>query len=533
MPFSLQPCLEQSKSSLLQQRLAKEGLEVFSRQTEFDSVHGYAIFRGGVRAKFGATILTTDELIVRDGTESDPPETVEVAGRNLSLRAKEAFAIGKVNVVDPDGSIQASNLWFTWDKNRISNPNEVTRVADLVEIRLGTAHIKADSMKMSLESWDFTKVAFWTGNWRTPLFRFDASSLHIVPERIGMAKDMKLSLLGLQLPNISRYTFSLDPRHQGFNLPLIGFRQGAGIGTSWVSSFAITDSSSIAASLAAYPSVQPTYSLSYSKSFVPKDNVGIGQFSISNQFGERSQFSFLTNIYWDSFSSAFDSMQVPKSLFSVNSTFNNETVDRATDRITNYSLPLEIGLEQGGPLGKWAYLLQIKASRIVEAGDKSATRLALQGSTYFPMYSRGKLKAGSRIDAAARLDASSSGFIGAESGFSYDLGNELSFSSGAYGYKNVGTPLFAGDNFQTNQGYVVRGDWLGASTNISVMFRYDPTKGWFDKEYRLTQVAGPLEPVLVYRQSPRQYVLGIRFRTQDISKILKRRTTEQSGDKDK
>ena len=176
MPFSLQPCLEQSKSSLLQQRLAKEGLEVFSRQTEFDSVHGYAIFRGGVRAKFGATILTTDELIVRDGTESDPPETIEVAGRNISLRAKEAFAIGKVNVVDPDGSIQASNLWFTWDKKRISNPNEITRIADMVEIRLGTAHIKADSMKLSLESWDFTKVAFWTGNWKTPLFRFDASS---------------------------------------------------------------------------------------------------------------------------------------------------------------------------------------------------------------------------------------------------------------------------------------------------------------------------------------------------------------------
>ena len=531
MPFSLQPCLEQSKPSLLQQRLAERGLEVFSYQTEVDTVHGYAIFRGGVRAKFGASVLTADELIVRDGIDTDPPENIETSGRSISLRPKEAFAIGKVNIVDPDGSIQASNLWFTWDKNRIANPNEVTRVADIVEIRIGTSHIKADSMRLSSASWDFTKVAFWTGNWKTPLFRFDASSLHIVPERSGTAKDMKLSLLGLQLPSIPRYTFSLDPRRDGFNLPSIGFRQGAGIGISWVSSFAVTDSSTIGASLAAYPSVQPTYTLSYSKSYVPKDKIGTGQLTISNQFGERSQFSFFTNIYFGSLSDAYESMRVPKNLFSVNSTFNYETLGRITDRITNYSLPLEIGLEQGGPMGKWAYLLQVKASRIVEAGDRSATRLALLGSTYLPIFKRGKLAAGTRIDATARLDSSSSGFIGGESGFSYDMGNELSFSSAAYGYKNFGTPLFAGDNFQTNQGYVVRGDWLGASTNISVMFRYDPAHGWFDKEYRLTQVVGPIEPVLVYRQSPRQYVLGVRFRTQDISKILKRRSSESSGDR--
>ena len=226
-------------------------------------------------------------------------------------------------------------------------------------------------------------------------------------------------------------------------------------------------------------------------------------------------------------------MQVPKNLFTVNSTFNYETVGRKTDRITNYSLPLEIGLERGGGLGNWAYLLQVKAARIVEAGDRSENRLSLFGSAFLPIYHRGRMTAGTRIDATTRLDSSPSGFIGAESGFSYDLGNDLTFSSGAYGYKNVGTAAFAGDNFQTNQGYVVRGDWFGKSTNISIMFRYDPTQGWFDKEYRLTQVVGPIEPVLVYRQSPRQYVLGIRFRTQDISRILSRRKNESSGDRNK
>ncbi|MEI8283284.1 MAG: hypothetical protein WCG75_12825, partial [Armatimonadota bacterium] len=492
-----------------------------SYETEIDGPNGIIIFRGGVRATFDRSILTTDELIIRRGNSADSAvDDVQSGSKKIKLRPKEAYANGKVTVTDPDGNFTASNLWFTWDPDRAK---EVTGIGETVEINMGNSHVKADKMYRSEQGYDLTNVSFWTGNWRTPLFKFNAESVFFVPGKQGVAKHLRLSLFGVQLPEIPRYVFSLDPRASGISLPSIGFRQGAGIGTSWTSSFPVSDSATISTSITAFPNVQPTYALSYSKSYVKEKDLGVNQYYISDQFGERSQFSFFGNIYMDSLSSAFDRMKTQKDLFSVNSTFNYETLGRVTDRTTNYSQPIEFGYERGGPLGKFAYLYQLKASRIIEAGDRSATRLGIYGSTFLPLTHHGRLTAGTRIDGAARIDASSSGYIGGETGINYDLSSGLSVSTGAYGYKNFGNPLFLGDNFRSNQGYVMRGDWLGKSSTISLMFRYDPTQGWFDREYRLTQVVGPIEPVLVYRQSPRQYVLGIRFRTNDIANTLRRR----------
>jgi hypothetical protein len=41
---------------------------------------------------------------------------------------------------------------------------------------------------------------------------------------------------------------------------------------------------------------------------------------------------------------------------------------------------------------------------------------------------------------------------------------------------------------------------------------------------------GSVEPVLVYRAVPRQYVFGIKFRVQDISKMLQRRKLQRNNE---
>ena len=523
MPFSLPPIVDHGQTSLYRQGVRQEQLVVLSYETEADLEKGYVIYRGGVKATFGQTELTADVLVIRQGQHSDPQEVVTIGDQSFALRPLEAFAIGKVAIVDPDGNLQASDLWFTWDSERKSHPNEVTGIANTVDIRIETTHIKADKLQIATSKWDLTKVAMWTGNWRTPLFRFDADDVTIYPGKKGIANGMTLSMLGVKLPVIPRYSFSLDPRTGGFSIPTIGFRQGAGVGMSWNGNIPLNDASTLTASFAAFPKVQPTYAISYSKSNVSTEEIGPNQFRISDPFTERSQFSYFGNIYEESLQTAYAGMRTRKNLFSLNSTFNYETLGRKTDRVVNYSQPLEIGYENGGPEGGWAYLFQAKASRIVEAGNRSAARLGLNGSAFAPIATSGRFVAGTRFDAVVRVDGSSSGFLGAETGFSYKPRDSMAFAAGAYGYKNYGTPLFQGDQFVTNQGYVVRGDWYGAATNISLMFRYDPALGWFDREYRLAQVMGPIEPTLVFRESPRQYVIGIRLRIQDIGKLLQRR----------
>jgi hypothetical protein len=444
-------------------------------------------------------------------------------GKSVAIRPEEAMAIGKVDVVDPDGSFQASSFWFTWDEARRNNKTEMTGLAEGIQLRIGTANILAERVLMTGEGFDFTHVKFWTGTWKTPLFKFEAASLFLYPGKRGIARKMQLSFLGVPLPQIAKYTFSLDPRSKGLKLPIIGFRQGAGIGLNWQSDIAVGDSKNISATVSVYPQVLPSYSVSYAFSNVSSDKAVPGAFYVPSQFGERAAPSYFCDITTTSIDSSFDSMRQPKSLFAVSSSFNDETFGRPTDRITNYSIPLEFVFDSSGPVGSGAFQVQARASRIVEAGSKSALRTTISANGVAPLLKLGRFTSELRFDSSLRLDSSTSGWAGFETGLSYSPLSNFSLSVGGYGYRSFGKPLFLGDEFRTNQGYCIRGDWFGSSTNISLMYRYDPTQGWFDRQYRLSQVMGPIEPVLIFRESPRQYALGILIRTQDLSKLLARR----------
>ncbi len=144
-----------------------------------------------------------------------------------------------------------------------------------------------------------------------------------------------------------------------------------------------------------------------------------------------------------------------------------------------------------------------------------------------PLVQRGRLTMSGRLDGSVWADSNTAGYVGIEGGLSYEILHGLNLSAGAYGYHNFGVQTFLGDNFITNQGYVVRGDWLGPSNSMSFLYRYDPAKGWFDRQFRLSQVVGSIEPVFVYRQAPRQYLLGIRFRFQDIARLLQKKQIER------
>lgn len=529
MPFSLPPINHGDATTLLHQGAKTEDLVILSYETEADLLDGYVIYRGGVKAMYGPTTLTTDTLVVRNGASGDPAVQVDVDGKKMSLKPMEAYALGTVSVVDPDGTIKASNLWFTWDAVRRSNPEEVVGRAEGVDVHISTVWIKADKMTSAAKGLEFFNVAVSTSNWKTPLYSAKAKSVFVIPGKQALAKDVRFSILGVQSPPLPQFTFLLDPRANGVQIPRIGFRQGAGIGVSWGGDLLVGESSVASMAINSYPRVQPTYAFSYAKSRVPVEQSGLNQFLISDQFGERSIFSFFGNVYTQSLDQAYERIRIPKDMFSVGTNFNFETLGRITDRKTNYSRQLEVGYEKGGPFGDWGYLLQAKASRIAEGGGPGQNRLMFQANAFTPLAKSGNFTAGARLDGVYRFDASPSGYLGAEGGLSYQANEFLKFSTGLYGYHNFGTPLFAGDNFVTNQGYVVRGDWFGPANNFSLMFRYDPTQGWFDKEYRISQVMGPLEPVLAYRESPRQYSIGFKFRTGDITRLLQRRKIQRNS----
>ncbi|MBS1702004.1 MAG: hypothetical protein JST12_10115 [Armatimonadetes bacterium] len=527
MPFPLYILPDLSRSGLMHQGTPGDVLIIKNYEMEADRQNGYVIYRGGVEAIYGVTTLTTDTLIVRRGNKGDPPIEVKDGDKTYTLRPMEAVAVGKVLLVDPAGTIQAKNLWFTWDPDRRAAMDEVVGQGDSVDVHIANFSIRADKMSQSLKGIDFSHVQVSTSGWKHPYFKFDARSVFIEPGKRGTARSVRLSLLGATLPAIPLFRFTLDPRANGSQIPRVGLRQGSGIGMSWGGDFVTSDSTDISTAVNAYPKVQPTYLLSYGKSFVPAERAAENQFRVYDPFGERSDYSFFGNIYTNSIERAYEGLRTEKDLFSVGTFYNYHTLGRQSDDKISYSRPIEIGYSRGGPSGAWGYMVQAKAMRVLEEGAHAGNRFSLQGNFFTPLMRKGKLVGGARIDGQARLDASSSGYLGGEGGFTYEASKDFNLSAGAYGYRNFGTPLYVGDHFLTDQGFVVRGDIFGNSTNFSIMFRYDPTQGWFDREYRFSQVVGPIEPVIVYRASPHQYQLGFRFRTQDLARMLERRKLER------
>ena len=91
-------------------------VEIEFTTVESDLLTGVSTYRGGVTAKIGNLVLRTDTLVVRD-TESGPESVLFKDGeRTISLKRKEAYALGKVTIGDQDIEARVENLWFSFDE---------------------------------------------------------------------------------------------------------------------------------------------------------------------------------------------------------------------------------------------------------------------------------------------------------------------------------------------------------------------------------------------------------------------------------
>lgn len=504
-------------------QLKYEDLEIISKDSVGELTDGYVIYYGPVTAKMGKTTLKTNTLIVRESFEGMEPVPLEIEGKQIFLKPKEAYALGDVELVDPLGTVHASNLWFTWNTELRKSKTGVVARADSVQIMIGRLSISAKTLAQSLEEWSFTEAKVSTTHWRTPLYAFNAKKVTIYPGKRGVADGVELSLLGAKLPPIPRFSFMLDPRVQGVQIPRLGLRQGSGIGVSWAGNMLINDSTQFSAVVNAFPKILPTSSFSYTHSSVPVERSARHQFTQTDEFGERYDHSFVENIYTRTLKESFEYNATEKNMWSVSSSFNFDTLGRKSDRLKKYSQPLEFSYEMGGVQNGWGKAFQAKVENIREQGGASTNRASLHTSLFAPLQNWGKLQLGLRFDGLAQYDRRASGYFGGEAAASYFLSDQIAVSVGHYNYKPFGTTFFDGDQFITNKGHVARADILGDSTNISAMWRYEPGRGWFDKQYRISQVMGPLEPVIVFRENPRQYQLGLKFRIGNLAKILQQR----------
>ena len=515
-------------------RLGKEGpdrLDVISNDAQTDLETGVTIFHGPVKAFYGFTVLYANTLVVRTAPTIPPlvrpPITIEVEGRSLTLETEQAYAFGDVRIVDPEGTVNATDLQFRYGEGVQGG------TAQNVAIRVGATRVEAARMVYTPER-TVLYDAFGTACRQSPPFLAVRSSQAVViPGKRASLRYPQIQVFGQSLPAIPQVVgFSLDPRTEGVQLPSATYNRRRGeVGiTAGGNRLLNHDTAQGSFFFQAYPSRRPSYGGEYFQSTLPAD-APQGRLSVISDFDERFFYSWFTNVGAGEPTSEVDYLRTPRSNYGATTQFNGGASGRPAGGVGNYSKLIEGVLERGGPLGAGGYKTTFRAAAFREGLggggfgglEGFGPRLSVTGDYSQILATRGRFTTLGRADGSLVAGKGVYGFFGGEAGVFYTARPGVRFGASAFAYAQAGDSGYTLDGIRYPAGFSLRTDLNSAPTKYSLLLRFNPSLKQFDREYRISQVVGCLEPLVVFREYPRSYQIGLRFRLDDISNLLQRR----------
>ncbi len=511
--------LAQKESSPKEELPIDDVLVVRSKEPEYRIEVGVYIFRGGVEAEYDVTKLKSDTLILRVPTgdpevDSKPIDLPEYGV--FGLVPEEGYAMGGVRIDDPDGKISAAKLRFKWqEKDR-------TAMAEGIQVEIGAMQLKAARAEIKPSGWTLWDVDATTCREKVPFYRVRVPVFRIYPGQRAVMEKPRLSLLGADLPVIPKLSFSLDRRTQGLTLPTIANRANEGLGLSWNSDIEVNKDFQLYALVNSYERIKPQSIILLTNNRIPNADSD-ARVTPRLDINERFSWGYFRNVYIRTPEQEHRAMRQLRDTWSAGAMQNIGSYGRLTDFGPVYSKEWEFVREQSGPLGDGSFYLQARTMSFAENNEAFRRRTVLNASIGSPLLKSGNLTGIARLDVGSIIGQQTFSFIGAEGGLVYKPLSFWGIGVGAYGYELSGRPEYRVDEFPSRQGLVVRTDLLGSSTKLSFLWRYDPNQGWFAREFRISQVMGCLEPVLVYRSFPQDYQFGFTFRFDKFLDILQRR----------
>ncbi len=460
-------------------------------------------FEGGIKATFGPTILYADSLV-------------------LNYETKEGKAMGTVRLVDPDGTMEASNLEFNWV--------ERTGHADDAQVETVGAMLHVRRLEISPQQWLLYDAKATICKEENPKFWFRSSLTTIRPGRNGRAKNLSLELYGAKLPKIPVVSFSLDKRVTGLRLPAVSFRKGVGLGIAWSSSFLLQERLSLTAQNATFPGLSPSYGAMLTYNFLPPEKA-FGLVAPRNELGERFADSYMDNIQAVSPAEEDAYLREQRQTFSAATNWNQATKGRFVDS-TNVSKAFELIGELGGALGPIGGVTQIRAQSIRPSSrEPFSQRGIVQGSANLVSFRVGPgLSFRLRADGSSFWGDSTYGWIRGQGSLVAEINPKLRIAVGYSQVLESGTPQFSFDRLSARRSYDLRGDVKLGPLTLSALFRYDlSSRKWYDRQYSISLIAGCFEPYLVVKQNPSETNFGVKFRIDAILGRLQRRNVTRTS----
>lgn len=489
-------------------QLDRDGLQVTFRRQEYDSETGEAKFTGGVTAKYGPTELVADTLIV-------------------NYKTKIGRAVGKVSLIDPDGTLVAQDLEFDWENKR--------GVANSVVMRVEGSTLTIRKVEINPANdpgyWVLYDVRATPSSTTPPEYVMAAKKARIIPGKSGKVTKPGIEFFGIKLGTIPYYNFSLDRRVSGFRLPAPTFVRGAGIGVAWNSAFLLNDNTGVFGRVGSVPGSLPSTVLELTYSPQIPDSQ-IGKLSTRPDIGDRLNDSYLDNVSIKSAERELSGLRRKSDTASIGTYWNQGTNGRSEDA-KSLSKVFDAAYEIGGKAGKGAFLVQGRVQRVRgENREEWKDRGVIQLVGHSGMY-----RISNGLDAYLRADSNT--FLDRGSQFSYARfgggvrikpSKNLTVTGGYVRAFEVGNARYEWDRLYTLNGVHGRADFALGPILGSGLVKYDlDRKEWSSVEYQLSLIAGSFEPYFRFRQNPKETEFGVRIRVNSLFDRLSSRKIERKN----
>lgn len=483
-----------------QQTSYEGGLVVEWKRKRLDAHPRKVTFTDGVKATYGPTVLYADTLTLHlDGSE------------------RRGEADGHVRVEDPDGRVTAAFLSFDW-ANRVATGRSV-------HVEIGPFRLDAKDARLDPEKWVFTDVVGSPCTEKAQHITLKASKVTVEPNVRAVAERAQFFLFGKRMANLPKYSFGLRRGAEGFKLPQPSFSR-RGLGAKWASTFTLDPKLNLGLGMVARPGDPFSGRVELTRSLAGPAPGFAPRWDLAEPFYD----AYFDNVTVMSPLDESISLGGRRTLLSVGSSLYQSSVARRQD--DDFTKPIELVLEDGRALGGFNLTTQVRGQSIRARGGHTSSRLVGSVGLGTPFWDMGKgLYAYGRFDFSGYLsEHHRSSWLRGQVGVAWRPDERfrigLAYSSGS----EFGSPLFDADVPYTLRAFHLRTDLDIGPTDASLLLKYDPETGkWYDAEVRLSQIAGCIEPYLLYRKFPDSFAVGFRFRSDDLLEIFQRRSRRDAG----
>ncbi len=484
----------QEPSSILYQ-----GLEVKSPSLKIEETVPFGskvTYSGGVSVTYGVTTILADIV-------------------TIDRVAKHAVAKGHVHLTDPDATIDAQELEFTWQETKESG-----HIEELTG-RFEGLSVKSDSVDITPKGVQLLNADLRPANSIPSLYRISAKRITLITGKYIRFERPNFKFLGVDLPWHRTTTVSLDPRVHGVGVPSFAYRSGS-LGVNYTPNFLVTPQTAFQAWGNLFSGSLPHYGILLAHTFLSPSVQDQGKIVPESDLSARFGYGYFDNVMVLSPEAEFESVRLHRNSVEVDSEVNEGSDDRLPGG--SITKAAEIAYENGGPLGTVGQISHVRLQSVRQQ-DQTAftTRMVFDTSIgVHPIKLLPNLESVIRFDTQGFAGYRLFGWARGQFGLAANPVKPLTLSAAYVTASETGTPDLTTDHLYNYGAWCFRGDLYLGSIRGSYLTRFYLNGQMFDDEYEISQVVGNFRVSVMYRRFPSDFRIGATFRLDDMIAAVKR-----------